>query len=146
MCLGEKECEDGRSIVECSVCHALLIPSGYRPPPSSALLAVYKTMSQRLAKYYKETFRVWKAKLFHILASTLPQNFYPSSAPNPPNPAISTPQTRMVNSPVKNSSKLNVMYPSRSSSYLLKTSVIRFKIIQLCTNKSKLILPSPLLS
>lgn len=34
--------------------------------------------------------------------------------------------------------KLNVIYPSRSVSYFLKTSVILFKLIQACTNKSKL--------
>ena len=39
---------------------------------------------------------------------------------------------------VGNTHKLNVIYPSRSSSYFLNTSVILFKLIQACTNKSKL--------
>lgn len=73
------------------------------------------------------------------------------------------------NIPVKKSSKLNVMYlyasnrysqqtlendietqslisssyPSLSSSYFLNTSVIRFKDMQLCTNKSKEIALAP---
>jgi len=47
---------------------------------------------------------------------------------------------------LKKSSKDNVIYPSRSSSYFLKTSVIRFKLMQLCTKRSKLIAPSRLLS
>lgn len=34
--------------------------------------------------------------------------------------------------------KLNVMYPSLSSSYFLNTSVIRFRLMHACTNKSKL--------
>lgn len=38
------------------------------------------------------------------------------------------------------------MYPSLSSSYFLKTSVIRFKLMQLWTKRSKLIAPSRLLS
>jgi hypothetical protein len=42
--------------------------------------------------------------------------------------------------------KLKVMYPSRSSSYFLKTSVILFKLIQAWTNRSKLIAFSPLRS
>jgi len=42
--------------------------------------------------------------------------------------------------------KDNVIYPSLSSSYFLNTSVILFKLIQLCTNRSKLIAPSFLLS
>lgn len=45
-----------------------------------------------------------------------------------------------------NTYKDNVIYPSLSSSYFLKTSVILFKLIQLCTNRSKLIAPSFLLS
>ena len=49
------------------------------------------------------------------------------------------------NLPVKNSSKLNMMYPSLSLSYPLNTSVNFLSEIQLCTNKSKLILPLPLL-
>ncbi len=68
----------------------------------------------------------------------------PISPSHPPH-TFQSPPTHAY-SPVKNSSKLNVIYPSRSSSYFLKTSVILFKIIQLCTNKSKLILPCPLLS
>ena len=48
--------------------------------------------------------------------------------------------------PVRNSSKLKVIYPSLSSSYRLNTSVILFSMIQLCTNKSKLIRSLPLLS
>lgn len=47
---------------------------------------------------------------------------------------------------VKKSSKLSVMYPSRSSSYFLNTSVMRFKLIHACTNKSKLSTPSLRLS
>jgi hypothetical protein len=42
--------------------------------------------------------------------------------------------------------KDKVIYPSRSSSYFLKTSVILFRLMQLCTNKSKLMAPSFLLS
>ena len=41
----------------------------------------------------------------------------------------------------KNCSKLNVTNPSLSSSCFLKASVILFKLIQACTNRSKLKLP-----
>ena len=34
--------------------------------------------------------------------------------------------------------KLNVIYPSRSESYRLNTSVMRFRLMHACTNKSKL--------
>jgi len=34
--------------------------------------------------------------------------------------------------------KLNVIYPSRSESYFLNTSVILFKLMHACTNRSKL--------
>jgi len=47
---------------------------------------------------------------------------------------------------VRKSSKDKVIKPSLSSSYFLKTSVILFKLMQLCTKRSKLIAPSPLLS
>jgi len=47
---------------------------------------------------------------------------------------------------VKKSSKESVINPSLSSSYFLKTSVILFRLIQLCTKRSKLIAPLPLLS
>lgn len=48
--------------------------------------------------------------------------------------------------PVRNCSKLRVIKPSRSWSYRLKTSVIRLSTMQLCTNKSKLMRPCPVLS
>src|SRR5699024_9689091 len=47
---------------------------------------------------------------------------------------------------LKKSSKLSVIYPSLSSSYFLNTSVILLSEIQACTNRSKLMTPSPLLS
>lgn len=42
--------------------------------------------------------------------------------------------------------KDSVIYPSLSSSYFLNTSVMRFKLIQLCTKRSKLIASSLRLS
>ena len=38
----------------------------------------------------------------------------------------------------QNTHKLNVIYPSRSESYRLNTSVILFRLMQACTNRSKL--------
>lgn len=54
-------------------------------------------------------------------------------------------ENKRQNLPVKNSSKLNMMYPSLSLSYPLNMSVNFLSEIQLWTNKSKLILPPPLL-
>ena len=51
-----------------------------------------------------------------------------------------------IDLPVRKSSKLSVINPSRSLSYFLNTSVIRFNEMQLCTKISKLISFVPHLS